>query len=563
MLAMLVLACTSTAPRPEVPLRADAALHPDLAAHARLFDREVISPAPDVHVAVGFGLANVIWLEGPTGVVVVDTTEGRTAATEALAALRTVTDKPIAAVILTHNHADHVFGGQVFATEGVPVWAHRDTEAGIDQVVNVLRDAVSMRAARMFGTAIPADQRANDGIGFALRFQTSDIALARPTNTFDERVTVEAGGLTLELVHAPGETDDQLFVWWPERRVLLPADNVYQAFPNLYTIRGTAYRDVRRWVRSLDAMRALDAEVLVPQHTRPVVGADAVAGVLTAYRDAIQYVHDQTVRGINQGHTADALAAAIRLPAHLEAHPWLAEHYGRVLWSVRGIYDGYLGWFDGDPSRLEPLPPDERARRYQAAFAAGKPLGQQTREALAAGEASWAAELGALWVRASPDDAEARAVLADAYAALARGHVNPNAHHWYLTAALELRGEVTIAPTPRSEAPVDLVDGLPIDVFLAAMPTRLDPVAAADADLRVRFVFTDVGRTFTMHVRRGVAELQERDDPDAELTLTTTAQTYKRMLAGKESRAWALASGALAVEGDVGALVRFSGWFEG
>lgn len=565
MLALLLaLACNGAPPPQAVPSRhATGEVSPALEAHSALFERTVLTPVPGVHVAVGYALANVIALEGPDGLVIVDTTESRTAAEEALAALRERSDKPIAAVVLTHNHADHVFGGGVFTEAGlgdVPVWAHEDTEAGIDRVVNVVRDATAVRAARMFGTDLPVERVPNDGIGPGLRFAPDDIALVRPTHTFRDRATLEAGGITLELVHAPGETDDQLFVWWPERRVLLPADNIYEAFPNLYTIRGTPYRDLRGWVASLDAMRDLRPTTLVPQHTRPLVGEARVSETLTAYRDAIQYVHDQTVRGMNRGATPDELAASIELPPHLAEHPWLQEHYGRVPWSVRAVYTGYLGWFDGDGSRLEPLPPADRAQRYIAAFSAGAPLPEQARAALEAGDATWAAELARLWQQAEPENDSARALLAQTYEALAAGHHNPCAHHWYATQAAELRGDLTLSgPDPQAIDPTFL-DTLPIDAFMRGMATRLKAEDTLDADLTVRFVFEDVDRTWVVHVRGGVAEVRERD-AQAAVTIRTTAHAWRRLVARNEA-ARAIRDGALSVEGDAIELMRFLSWFE-
>ncbi|MEM6931311.1 MAG: MBL fold metallo-hydrolase, partial [Myxococcota bacterium] len=335
-------------PAPSLPPPSEA-----IAARERLFEREVIEVTGGVHVAVGYGLANSILLEGTDGVVIVDTMESATAAREVLAEFRKITDKPVVAAVFTHNHADHVFGSAVMAPGDVPIYAHATTESHIDRVVNVIRDTLQVRSLTMFGSALPESQLWEAGIGPRLRFDPSDIALKRPTDVFEVAATVEAAGLTLELVHAPGETDDQLFVWLPESRVLLPGDNVYQAFPNLYTLRGTPPRDTMAWVRSLDRMRDLGAEYLVPSHTRPVVGAEAVEEVLRSYRDAIQYVHDQTVRGMNAGRSRDELAATIRLPAHLAAHPWLQEHYGMVPHAVRAVVDGYLGWFDGDASDLE------------------------------------------------------------------------------------------------------------------------------------------------------------------------------------------------------------------
>lgn len=556
---MLALACAQTQ-APLATVRVDAPVHPELAAHAALFERAVLSPADGIHVAVGYALANVILIEGDEGVIIVDTTESRSAATDALAALRAVVDKPVAAIVLTHNHADHVFGGAVFA-EGrdIPVYAHEDTEAGIDRIVNVLRDAIQVRSMRMFGSLL--SDTVNAGIGMHLRFSSADIALQRPTVTFSERMTATVSGVTMELVHAPGETDDQLFVWLPEQRALLPADNIYQAFPNLYTIRGTPNRDVRAWYESLDQMRDLRPAVLVPQHTRPVVGEEAVAEVLTAYRDAIQYVHDQTVRGINQGHSPDELAATIRLPPHLAEHPWLREHYGRVPWSVRSVYAGYLGWFDGDSAALEPLPPDERARRYVDAFAAGRSLPEQARAALEAGELAWAAELARLWSRAEPDSREAPLVLAAALEGLAAGHINPNARNWYLTEALELRGEVENVPSPTSAPPMAFIDSLPTAAFMQALATRLRAEDVLDTELVVALSFTDVEEDWVIHVRRGVAEIRRRTVSSPDLRLTTTSVTWRRLLAGKISRAGAFAGGAVQLEGSMVELVRFLSWF--
>lgn len=539
--------------------------HPLLDAHTAKFERRVLEPAPGVYVAIGYALANVILIEGPDGAVVVDTTEGRTAATEALAALRQHTDAPIRAVVLSHNHTDHVFGSQVFVDDaggGIPVWAHEDTEAGIDRIVNVLRDAIQVRSLRMFGSTLPAERRTNDGIGPELRFDPGDLALARPTHTMRARTTIQAAGMDLELIPIPGETDDQIAVWLPDRKVLLPADDIYEAFPNLYTIRGTPPRDVRSWIDSLDAMRDLEAEVLVPAHTRPLTGAAEIAATLTAYRDGIQYVHDQTVRGMNLGKTADELAATIALPPHLATHPWLAEHYGRVPWSVRGVYMRYLGWYDGLGATLEPLPPDERARRYAAAMSAGRPLPEQVAAALRDEDWSWAAELATHWTRAEPGSRDAREALAQALDGLATGHINAPAVHWYRTRAAELRGELTVETTDPAAIPDDFLDGLPIDAFMHAISVRLKAEDALDTDMVVVFDFTDEGRTFTVHVRRGVAEVRERRAAAPDLVVTTTARVWKRVLAEKDGAGKALARGDLKLTGGLGELLRFAGLFD-
>ena len=210
---------------------------------------------------------------------------------------------------------------------------------------------------------LPDGAMPNNGIGPKLMtdHRTSS-ALLPPTRTFGgEHMAVTVAGVRMELVHAPGETPDQIFVWLPDKGVLMPGDNFYKAFPNLYAIRGTTYRDVRDWVASLDKMRRLRPEHLVPSHTGPLSGSDKIFKALTDYRDAIQFVHDQTVLAMNDGLTPDQAVARVRLPEHLAASPYLTEFYGRVDWSVRSIYTGYLGWFAGNATDLSPLSDDARA----------------------------------------------------------------------------------------------------------------------------------------------------------------------------------------------------------
>ena len=280
----------SPAPAPAPPAGPEAAVavHPKLAAHTAEFERKVYEVTDGVHQAVGFGLANSILVEGDDCVFVVDAMGSVEAAQAVRAAFAKITPKPIAALIYTHNHADHILGARGFVPEGVvDVYAHATTNYYIDRFISVLRPIIGMRAERMFGNHLPRegdDRLVNAGIGPFLEAAHGGgtPSLIRPNRTFSDRMELTLCGIEVELVHAPGETDDQLFVWLPEKRVLLPGDNVYKAFPNLYTIRGTHYRDVVGWVRSLDAMRALAPEHLAPSHTRPVSGREQVTEILTS-----------------------------------------------------------------------------------------------------------------------------------------------------------------------------------------------------------------------------------------------------------------------------------------
>ena len=167
----------------------------------------------------------------------------------------------------------------------------------------------------------------------------------------------------MTILHIPGETDDQIGVWIPESRTLLCADDIYKAFPNLYAIRGTPSRDLMQWVDSLDLMLSYEADFLVPSHTRPIIGRENIKQILIVYRDAIQFIHDQTVRYINQGFTADEIVEKVKLPNNLATHPYLIEFYGTVAWSVKGVFTSYLGWFSGNPIDLQPLTLKNKSKR--------------------------------------------------------------------------------------------------------------------------------------------------------------------------------------------------------
>ncbi len=329
--ACTLMACGSEEPPPETAPPGEGQVHPKLAAHTAEFEKRVYEVTDGVHLAVGFGLANSIMVEGDECVVIVDVMGNVESAREIRAAFQNISPKPIGALIYTHNHADHVFGGRGFVPFGdVDVYAHRTTEFYVDRMVNIIRPVIARRSARMFGGHLPlhgGDAMVNAGIGPYLEIGRgeSTFGLIRPNHTFDDELEVELCGVDFVMVHAPGETNDQIFVWLPEKRTLMPGDNVYKAFPNLYTIRGTLYRDVLEWSRSIDKMRALQPEHMAPSHTRPVSGADRIEEILTAYRDAIQFVHDQTIRGINRGLTPDELVREVRLPPHLRNHPYLEE----------------------------------------------------------------------------------------------------------------------------------------------------------------------------------------------------------------------------------------------
>lgn len=549
-------ACDEGAPPPK---RTEAPAHEKLAAHSAEFRPDVINVAPGIHVAVGYGLANSILIEGENGVIVVDTLESVDAARRVKAEFDRITRKPVKAVVYTHYHSDHVNGAAVFAGEGSPeIISHAETDHQIDLLLGLTAPAIYTRSMRQFGALLPKGMVVNDGIGPHLDFtRDTAIGLLRPTRTFTGDTTMTIAGVTLQFVHAPGETEDQIFVWLPERKVLLAADNFYKSFPNLYTIRGTAYRDLRLWVASLDRMRELGAEFMIPSHTRPVAGADEIRRRLTNYRDAIQFVHDQTVRLMNQGLTPDQIVEKIKLPPHLAEDPWLQEFYGTIAWSVRSVFTGYLGWYSGASRDMFPAAPATRAARIVELAGGTGPALERASAADAAGDPQWALELADQVLTLEPANERARTIKAAALEALAGRQISANARNYLLAEALEARGELSIPPIERSKIDATLVAQTPLKVLFANMAVNLDPARSADTDRAVRFRFPDTNEVFTVHVRRGVAEVQPRDTGRAEATVIAESGVWKEVVFERRSLPLALVAGDVKVEGSTLDLIGF------
>jgi alkyl sulfatase BDS1-like metallo-beta-lactamase superfamily hydrolase len=430
-LAVLILASLSTATAQEFAGREK------LRAHGQQeFRKDIITVTDGVYVAVGYSMANATLIVGDGGTIIVDTTSTLDDARAVRAEFAKIARAPVRAIIYTHSHPDHTGGASVFAGADRPdIYSH---QLFVDRVPDLGR--ANRDGGDQFGSTLPDALYINGGTGTEFGRPSGPAAMRTgflpPTRTFtDERLALTIAGVRMELLHTPGETNDGISVWLPDKRVLLTGDLFLKAFPNLYAIRGAAPRPVPQWIASLTTLIALRAEHVVPGHTRPVAGEANARVALTAYRDGITSIFDQTVEGMKKGERPDELVAHVKLPPDLADSPYLQEYYGTVEWSVRAIYSDRLGWFDGNATHLFPLPESDRAQKI-VALAGGVPrVLSSARDALVNRDFRWAAELTDCVLAVDAANADAKRLKAQALTELGERQISANARNYYLSVA--------------------------------------------------------------------------------------------------------------------------------
>ena len=420
-------------------------MHPELKAHPEYFKREIIQLADNVYMAFGFAASNQFMIVGDDGLIIIDTSETTKAAENVLAAFREISSLPIHTIILTHSHRDHVSGASVFAEGGSPdiLASERYSEDSLFVASSHPQPVKAMQARtkRQFGIGLSyPDEIIGIGVGPGDRPLEGMGAGSLPPTRFigDAGEILKICNIELELKLVPGETPDHIVVWYPEKKVLICGDNFYHAFPNLYAIRGTAYRDFDTWADSLDTLMAFQPEVLGPGHTRPVFGAAAIQESLSDYRDAIRHVITETRNGMDEGLTIDQLAHRVKLTPELAEKRHLREYYGRVDHSVRAYFVGTLGWFDGNPTSLGSLAPEDEARKFIALAGGEDALWQAVEMARAEADYQWALQLVDRFIFAGIDTDRARKTKADILRIHADSQINCPTRHYYLQSAKEL-----------------------------------------------------------------------------------------------------------------------------
>lgn len=553
---------------------APATVNPSLWRHAQLLAKNGLFQVSDrVWQVRGFDLANITFVRGDTGWIVIDPLTMKETAQAALALVDEKLGKlPVKAVIYTHSHTDH-FGGVRGVIDEADVKAGRVAvvaPAGFMQEVaaeNVLAgNAMTRRAQYQFGIMLPpgVEGQVTSGIGQAVA--RGSITLIAPTVSIDHtEQELNLDGVRIRFQYTPStEAPAEMNLYFPDLRILDMAENANVTLHNILTPRGALVRDSKAWADDLTESIRLFGDVsdtMITSHGWPRFGGAVVRDFLADHRDAYKYLHDQTVRMMNLGMTGDEIAAKIALPPALAKDWFNRGYYGSMSFNSRAVYQRYMGWFDANPAHLEPAPPADAGRRYVEAMGGAAKVRAMASAAAGKGDYAWAATLLNHAVMADADDREARTLLAGVYDQLGYETENSLWRNIYLTGADELRGGVR--KLPASLSPIDMIAALDSSMIFDVLAVRLNPEKAGDARLRMVFAFADRGERFLVEVRNGVLVAQPaQGDETVDATLTVARPVFLDSLFRGKSLLPKILSGEVKLEGDRAAMGRLAGWFD-
>ena len=553
---------------------APATVNPSLWRQGQLLARNGLFKVSDrIWQVRGFDLANITFVRGDTGWIVIDTLGS---IETAKAALDLANDKlgarPVVAIVYTHPHVDHFGGaGGLVALDDVKsgkvaVIAPKGFTASAVGENVIAGPAMQRRAVYQFGVFLPksAAGQVNSGIGPGIA--TGTTSLIPPTVEIDHTgQTMTIDGVRMVFQFTPGtEAPVEMNIDFPDWRIVDMAENANATQHNILTPRGAVVRDAKTWADHLTEALALfgDSDILITSHGWPRFGRAAIDDYLAKHRDAYAFLHDQTVRMMNEGLNGDEIAARLKLPAALEQQWYDRPYYGSLSFNSRAVYQFYMGWYDANPVHLNPTPPVDTGRRYVAAMGGAAKVIAMAQASYDSGDYAWAAELLNREVMADSADAEAKALLARCYDQLGWQSENSLWRNIYLTGAAELRNGVPPqAATPASQSAI--LANLPTASLFDLLAVRLDADKAGAATLKLEFVFPDREESTYVTVENGVLIHQPIPAPGpVDATFTVKRSDFLAALFGGGSLAAKVAAGQATITGNPGALLKLTSWMD-
>ncbi len=512
----------------------------------------------------GYDLANMTLVAGKTGWIVIDPLLSAEAAKATLEfAMQHLGRKPVVAVIYTHSHADH-FGGVRGVVDEADVKAGKvkiiAPDGFMDHAVaeNVLAgNAMTRRAQYQFGTALPFNERGAVGSGLGKALSIGNLGLLPPTDIIKktgETMTVDGVPIFFQMANG-SEAPAEFTFYFPDHKAVCLSEVVTANQHNIYTLRGAKVRDALGWSKYINEMMDMfpGAQVAFRSHHWPVFGQDRIRKHLANQRDAYRYIHDAAVNGLNRGQKMDDLGNLEYFPKGLQNDFSTRGYYGTLSHNLRAVYNFYIGYYDGNPATLNPLPVVETAKRYVTALGGADAVIDKARAAFASGDYRWAAELNNHAVMADAGNTKARTLQADILEQLGYQAESGVWRNEYLTAAQELR--TGVKPVRLSSQGPDVLRAMTLEMIFDFMAVRLNHQKVDGLNVGVQVNFTDANETWALELSNAVLNnTKGRKLATPQTTLSLTRPAFFRMVAAGVPLPKLIEEGVAKLEGDPKAL---------
>jgi alkyl sulfatase BDS1-like metallo-beta-lactamase superfamily hydrolase len=516
--------------------------------------------AERIYQVRGFDVSTVSFIVGDTGYIVVDPLTSVESARAAIGLVKKhLGDKPVVAVIYSHSHADH-FGGVSGVTSEADVKAGRTKviapEGFMEHAISenvIAGPAMERRSRFQFGRTLPRGPEGEMTSGLGPGVVLATTSLIAPTHVISrtgQEMTID--GVTLSFQLTPGtEAPAEMNFYLPQLRALFMAENANATMHNLLPARGALVRDAKAWADYLTQSIRLYAdksEVMFAAHGIPRFGTTIIKEFLAKHRDAYKFLHDQTVRLMNNGLTGSEIAEQLELPDVL-AHEWYNRgYYGTMSHNSKSVYQRYMGWYDANPASLHPLPPVAAALHYVEAMGGAEAAIAKADAAIAAGEYRWAAMVLNHVVFADENNKTAREKLADVYTQLGYRAEAGTWRNIYLTGAQELRHGAVQLPTQRLS--LDLIRATPTHMMLDFAAVRVNPEKAKGKSFKINLVLSDVKEKHLITVENGVMIHEEGiNEESADATVTMKRSDLLETLLAGVPVGVKTTTGAIKIEG--------------
>ncbi|SUW08502.1 Alkyl sulfatase-related hydrolase [Brachyspira pilosicoli] len=492
---------------------------------------------PDIYQVRGFDLANITFVRGNTGWIIIDVLTTKESASKAIELFRKHKgNDPITGIIFTHSHIDH-FGGikGIIENADIPIVA---PDGFFEEAVseNLLAgNAMSRRSSYMYGGLLPKDEKGTVDAGLGKVVANGTPGIIKPTKLISkdyESYTID--GIEFQFLMAENtEAPAEFMIYIPKYKAASSAEVMNHTLHNLSTLRGAKTRDSLIWTKAIEKSKEFlkdRTDVLFGSHHWPIWEQKNIDNFITKHGDLYKYIHDQTLRLANMGYTPIEIAEKIQIPDSLAKEFYNRGYYGSVNHDVKAVYDFYFGaWWDGNPANLYKLPPEEAAKRYVEFMGGEDNILKMAKKYYDNGDYRWVVEVLNHVIFANPNNTKARRLSADAMEQL--GYISESAvwRAYLLTGAYELRNDIDNNMKAPQTVSLDMINALSAENMFEYISVALNPDKIKDKNISILLNISDDDE-YLLQIENSVLKYKKYNNENIDYKIDINMSDFKKAI---------------------------------